>query len=99
MHFLVLGYDGTDDAAIERRLAVRDAHLAGAKNLKASGNLLFAAAMLNDSEEMCGSMLAMCFESRAVLDEWLGAEPYVLGKVWERMEIFPCAVPPMFLDS
>ena len=29
MQFLVIGYDGTDDKAPERRLAVREAHLAG----------------------------------------------------------------------
>ena len=98
MYFIVLGYDGTDEGALERRLAERDAHLAGAKALKESGNLLFAAALQNDKEEMCGSMLAMSFDSRADLDAWFNTEPYVLGKVWERTEIHPCAVPPMFLE-
>ncbi len=99
MYFILLGYDGTDDSALDRRMAARDAHLAGAKALKETGNLLFAAALQNDQGDMCGSMLAMSFESRDDLDAWLKTEPYTLGNVWDKVEIHQCAIPPMFLGQ
>ena len=37
MQFLVLGYDGSDDKAYERRMAVREDHLAGSQQMYASG--------------------------------------------------------------
>ena len=33
MQFIVIAYDGTDEGALERRLAVRDAHLKSAKEI------------------------------------------------------------------
>jgi uncharacterized protein YciI len=41
--------------------------------------------------------MVMDFPSRAELDEWLKVEPYVVGKVWERVEVFKAKVPPIFL--
>lgn len=35
MQFLVLVYDGKDDRAMERRMAKREAHLAGVARMKA----------------------------------------------------------------
>ena len=34
---------------------------------------------------------------REALDAYLSVEPYVIGKVWETIEIKPCKVGPMFL--
>ncbi len=96
LQFLVTGHDGSDDKALERRLAAREAHLSGADKLRQSGNLLFASAILNDSGKMIGSSLVMDFDSRASLDAWLNSEPYVIQKVWERVEIFQCKVAPGF---
>lgn len=77
MEFLILGYDGTDDGAIERRLAARPAHLELASKFIADGTLLYGAAILNDSGKMIGSTLVCDFPSRAQLDAWLAVEPYV----------------------
>ena len=77
MQFLVVGYDGKDPEALNRRLAVRDAHIALGDKLRDSGNLLYGVAMLTEDNKMCGSMLIAEFESRAALDEWLATEPYV----------------------
>lgn len=96
MQFLVLGYDGKDSEALQRRLAVRDAHVALGDELRDSGNLLYGVAMLDDSDQMCGSMLIAEFENRQELDRWLEEEPYVTGKVWERIEVIPCKVGPSF---
>jgi len=36
---------------------------------------------------MKGSVLIMDFESRKELDDYIANEPYVLEKVWEKIEI------------
>ena len=92
MQFLVLGYDGKDDDALDRRLAVRKQHLAVGDRLAADGTLLFAAAILDVNATMIGSMLVLDFPSRAELDAWLNVEPYVTGDVWRQIEISPVRV-------
>jgi uncharacterized protein YciI len=96
MEFLILGYDGTDDGAMERRLTSRPAHLELANRLLAEGTLLYGAAILNDSGEMIGSALVCDFPSRAELDAWLAVEPYVTGKVWQRIDVHLCRPAPAF---
>ena len=55
MQFMVVAYDGKDEQALERRLAVRDAHIKGAVALKQSGNLIAGGAILDDAGKMIGS--------------------------------------------
>lgn len=97
MHFFLIGRDGTDAAAPERRQLAREAHLDGIAELRASGKILTAAALLDDAGQMTGSMLLLDFPSRKELDAWLETEAYVTGKVWESIEIAPCQVPEAFL--
>lgn len=98
MQFIVTGLDGKDDKALDRRMAAREGHLEMAKKMEASGNWLFAAAMLDDDKKMTGSVIICEFESRQALEaQWLDKEPYVLGKVWEEVTITEAAVPPLFL--
>lgn len=96
MQYLLLGYDGKDDQALERRLAVRDQHLAHVEESKASGNVLYGAAVLDDADRMIGSMMVLEFDDRAALDAWLAREPYVAGNVWQDLTIQPCQVGPAF---
>lgn len=97
MQFLLLGYDGDDEGALDRRLAVREQHLARADELMDAGNLVFAAAILDDDgERMVGSTMVLDFPSRAELDAWLDSEPYVTGDVWRRVEVRPCRSGPRF---
>lgn len=97
MQFLVLGYDGSDAQALERRLAVRDAHIALGDKMRDAGKMLYGAAILDDSGKMIGSVLICEFPSRAELDEWLKVEPYVTGKVWQKIEVQNCKVGPSFV--
>ena len=94
MQFLVIARDGHD--ALKRRLAMREAHLAAANRLRASGNLLYGVAMLDDNGQPTGSMEVVQFESRVELDRWLQQEPFVTGQVWAEVEVTPCRVGPMF---
>ena len=94
MQFLVTAYDGQD--ALERRLALRDKHLAVANQLRASGHLLYGVAMLDGKGQPNGSVEVFQVDSRADLDRWLQQEPFVIGKVWAKVDVTPCRVGPMF---
>ena len=96
MQFLVIAYDGKDEKAMDRRMAVRAAHLAGVEKMKAEGKALYGVAILDTQEKMIGSVMVVEFPSRADLDSWLKVEPYVTGNVWQKIEILPCRVPPLF---
>ena len=89
MQFMIVAYDGTDEDALNRRLAVRDSHIAGAIELKNKGNLIAGGAILDDAGSMIGSTTYVEFESRAELDAWLERNPYVTGGVWRDITITP----------
>ncbi|MBX9671408.1 MAG: YciI family protein [Candidatus Obscuribacterales bacterium] len=97
MQFLIIAKDGSDEKALERRLSVRSQHLERAAEMHDSGEALYGAAILNESEQMVGSVMICEFPSRKELDEWLDSEPYVRGGVWRNIEVFPCNVAPMFV--
>jgi len=89
MQFMIVAYDGTDEGALNRRLAVRDSHIAGAIELKNKGNLIAGGAILDDAGRMIGSTTYVDFESRAELNAWLERDPYVTGDVWRDITITP----------
>ena len=68
MQFLVIAYDGTDDKAVERRMAAREAHLAGVVKMKEEGKAIYGVAILNDREQMIGSILVVDYPTRAAVD-------------------------------
>jgi len=95
MKFLVLGYDGGDEKALERRLAVRKQHLDGSKQMYAAGRWQDSGALLDDEGTMIGSFIVCDFTSREELEiAWLNREPYVVGKVWKRVEVHPIHLSP-----
>ena len=97
MQFIVLGYDGADENAPERRLAARESHLKLGKELFDRGLWLYAAAMLRDDGRMIGSMIVCEFASREELEtEWLKKEPYILGNVWKKIEVSRAQTAPFF---
>ena len=100
MQFIVIAYDGTDEKAYERRLAVREDHLKSAKELYDTGKWIYAAAILNDDGKMIGSMIVCDYQSREELQEqWLNNEPYIKGNVWKRIEIKHAQVAPFCVKS
>jgi uncharacterized protein YciI len=99
MQFVVLGYDAKDDKALNRRMAVRENHLKLAKENHENGHLLYAAGLLDENGQMIGSNMIMEFVSRAALDNYLENEPYVKGKVWEEVDVFPALVPNFCIDK
>src|SRR3982750_369726 len=96
MQFLVVGYDGKDEQALERRMAARTAHLALGDKMRDAGTMLYGAAILDDSEKMIGSVLICEVENREQLDKWLQEEPLVVGKGWQDIDVNQRRVGPSF---
>ena len=94
MQFLVIAHDGED--SLEQRLARRDEHVARARKMQKAGNLLYAAALLDDQGAMNGSMMVFEFETRDELEMELAQDPYMLGRVWHEVTVNECRVGPMF---
>lgn len=87
MQFILIAYDSTDSGAPERRLNSRPQHLARIASAKKEGKFLFGGAMLNDNEQMIGSVVLYDVADRAELDDLLKDEPYILNKVWDNIDI------------
>ncbi len=98
MQYIVTGYDGTDDEAMDRRLAVREDHLEGVERRFNAGEHLLGAALLDDDGKMIGSMMVVEYPSLDELNKWLDEEPYILGKVWLKVDIKPCKIAPLFME-
>ena len=90
--YLIHAWDGTDELALDRRLKARPAHFERARQLKADGNFVLGGAMLSDEGKMIGSTLVVQFETKNELQAWLDTEPYITGKVWEKINISPFRV-------
>lgn len=89
MQFLLVGYDGTDPDALDRRMAVREEHFVNVKRLKESSNFIWGGAILDDNKQMIGSVVVYEYPTREDLDKMLEKEPYILGKVWKKIDIKP----------
>ncbi|HEY4963816.1 MAG TPA: YciI family protein [Candidatus Saccharimonadales bacterium] len=87
MQFVLIGLDGTDSKAAERRIKARQAHIEMGEKLRQSGNMWYGAALLHDDGTMKGSMILVDFPTEEELNEWLDKEPYVVGKVWKDVTI------------
>lgn len=89
MQFVIHAYDYTDDQALERRMSVRAKHLEGAKVLKSNGHFITGGALLSPEGKMMGSMMLVEFEDEDQMNQWLQNDPYVTGKVWEKIDVKP----------
>ena len=88
MQFIIKAYDG--EGMLDKRMEVRPRHLEGMKKL--SDHIICAGGLLDDEGKMKGSALIVDFESRKELDDYIANEPYVMEKVWEKIEIGPINV-------
>jgi uncharacterized protein YciI len=96
MQFLIIARDGTDPEAPDRRMRHRPAHLENAARLQHEGHLLIGGALVDDTGRMIGSAAVAQFETRAELDEWLRTDPYVVGGVWQDIEVLTYRVAPHY---
>jgi uncharacterized protein len=87
MQFVIIGLDGSDEHAQERRAKARQAHIELGEELRLSGNMWYGAALLHNDGTMKGSMILVDFASEKELQAWLENEPYVVGGVWQDITI------------
>lgn len=97
MQYAIIAYDGTDNEALDRRIAVRDAHIATSDRLVASGNGLFGGAILSDDgTSMIGTIKIVEFDTQEEFDAYWATEPYVTGEVWKTYEVVPFKTGPSY---
>lgn len=89
MLFVLHAYDFTDEEALQRRLSVRSEHFEKARELKASGHFILGGALLGSEDQMIGSLMLLDFATEADLTSWLVTDPYVIGRVWEKIDVKP----------
>lgn len=89
MQFVVIAYDGTDKEANERRMKARPMHLEAMEELRRNGNFHYGGAILDDNEQMVGSVVVCEFPGWDEMEAWLENEPYVIGGVWQKIEVKP----------
>lgn len=89
MQYVVHAYDYTDTEAYDRRLSVRPSHFDTVRELKANGQFILGGALLDPDGKMIGSMMIVEFDNEEQIQQWLDREPYVNGRVWEKIDIKP----------
>lgn len=88
MQFIITAYDGP--GMLEKRMEVRPRHLENMRRV--NGRVVCAGGLLDEEGKMKGSVLILDFAAREMLDEYLAGEPYILEKVWEKIDIEPMNV-------
>ena len=93
MQYLIIAYDF--EGVLDKRLAARDEHVKGARDLMSQGKIITAGALIEE-DEMVGSTLFVNFDSDDELNAWLEEEPYVTAGVWdmENIQIVPVKILP-----
>ena len=85
--YIIIARDGTDEGAQARRMNSRPEHFETARKLKAGKNFVIGGAILNDEGKMAGSMMIVQFETEDDLLLWMQREPYIVGNVWQNIEV------------
>jgi uncharacterized protein YciI len=88
MHYVIVAKDLAGPESHDRRLKARSRHLAGIGTLKRTGRVIDGGAILDDADEMIGSVVLCDFPDRASLDAYLKNEIYVRNNVWGDILIY-----------
>lgn len=96
MQYIIIGQDGQDDGAPNRRSEARESHIAYSNIAAKSGEQIFAAAMLDQKANPNGSIMIVDFPTVDDVRKWLDTESYITGDVWKNVQIVPCKIAPAF---
>ena len=96
MPYLLIAYDFED--ALERRLQSRQAHIDYIDKLRDEGKAIFGAALIDSQSKMIGSTSFLNM-TEIELQNYLASEPYLINKVWDKIEIKPCNIGPSFIKK
>ena len=89
MQYVIHAYDPPDVNALDRRMAVRPAHLDYVRQLKADGQFLLGGALLDPDGRMIGSMLMLDLETDEQLTDYLNNDPYIVEGIWDKIDVKP----------
>lgn len=89
MQYVIHAYDHTDGDALDRRMAVRPAHLDYVRKLKTDGRFLLGGALLDADGRMIGSMLMLDLETEEQLADYLNTDPYIVQGIWDKIDVKP----------
>lgn len=96
--FVIIAYDAKDEGAQARRMTAREAHMQAMSEARKNGQMICGVALLDEAGKMIGSNVVVNMPDRASVDAWLAVEPYVTGKVWEKITVLPAKIGPTFQD-
>ena len=95
-HTVMLALDGTDDGALARRMAVREAHMARVRGKAADGTLALGCALLDAPDgRMIGSVTVTAHDSDEAARAFWNADPYVTGGVWQEITMWGTRFAPL----
>jgi uncharacterized protein YciI len=96
MQYILIARDHS--SALKLRLSVRENHISNSNILRDRGILKSAIGLLDENNDLHGSVMVFEVESREELDALLEKEIYYTAGVWDKdqIEIIPCKIGPSF---
>jgi len=85
MQYLVIAHDYPN--VLEKRMSVRAEHLARVKILVEQKKVLYGIGLVNESDELIGSVMLFNVADRNELDSLLKDEVYITSGIWEKIVI------------
>lgn len=85
MQYLVIAYDFPN--VLEKRMNVRPAHLARVEELVAQKKVIYGIGLINESQQLIGSVMLFDVVDRKELDLILKDEVYITAGVWDKVVI------------
>ncbi len=87
--FIIHANDCTDAEAQQRRLNARPFHLQRMKEEKSKAIFILGGALLNEENEMIGSVIIVALPDVRSVESWIQQDPYVINQVWNDITIKP----------
>lgn len=87
--FMIQARDFTDSEALQRRLAVRETHLARMRQEKEKGVFIIGGALLSAEGSMIGSMILLSLPDEDTVWKWIERDVYKTGRVWDEITVSP----------
>ncbi|MCB4824014.1 YciI family protein [Roseicella aerolata] len=95
-HTVIIARDGTDPGAQDRRLSVREAHLARVRPMAADGTLAIGGAILDEAgQRMVGSVAVIARDTDEGARAWMAEDPYVTAGVWQETTLYGTRFAPL----
>lgn len=92
MGYAIIAWDGPDP---DRRMAVRDRHLAVITRWAQEGRLALGVPLFTPAWKAAGSLMVLEVPDKAGLDAYLAEEPFAVEGVWATWEAHPFRIAPL----